>query len=357
MIIKKKPQKVFVALSGGLDSAVAAGLLKKKGYLVSGAYMKLWVDEPKSDNYKEEEARKIAEIIGIPFYVFDFGYEFRKNIVDSFIEGYRKGLTPNPCVDCNQKIKFDLFWREAHKFGADLMATGHYARIKKRKNIFILYKGVDPKKDQSYFLWRMNQEQLSRVIFPLGNHYKKNVRKLAKKWKLPVDNKRESMEICFIPKYITDFLKKYLNIMPGNIMEENSGKIIAQHNGLFFYTIGQRKRIGLSGGPYYVRNKDINHNLLIVTKDKKSLERKDFLCHQTNLINIRTIKCPIRVRAKIRYSHKPTKAIIDEKGDDIYDVIFKVKQSAITPGQSVVFYRRSRLLGGGIIMSDQNVSI
>ncbi len=347
---KKKTKNVFVALSGGIDSAVAAALLKKKGYRVTGCFMRLHDYDLKSRESSEKSARDLAIVLGIDFKIFDFRKEFQKKIISPFLEDYKNGLTPNPCVFCNEKIKFDLFWQYAHKEGADFMATGHYARIKRGCCGFNIYQAKDKGKDQSYFLWRLKKEQLGKIIFPLGNYRKIKVKKMGKQWGLKAVERKESMEICFIPGKIEKFLYDHLPLSPGPIIDA-SGETVGHHKGLFFYTIGQRKRIGLSGGPYYVRKKDIEKKALFVTKDEKKLKGKTLLCHKLNWINVRTFKCPVKIKAQIRYSHKPAKGIMLSEGDGIYKIIFDSEQPSITSGQSVVFYRRSKLLGGGIIVS------
>ena len=253
-------KKVVVAMSGGVDSSVAAALLKRVGFNVTGVFMKL----NDFSSVAERRARKVAKILKIPFYVFNFEKEFKKKIVDCFLKEYKKGRTPNPCVVCNKEIKFGLLVGKAMGLGADFVATGHYARVKKiegrkQKIEYKLLKGKDKGKDQSYFLWQLNQKQLKHVLFPVGDYTKSEVRKLAKRFKLPVLEASESMEICFIQTTINDFLKKHLKERPGSVVEQvhyGVRRIIGKHRGLWFYTIGQRKGIGLSGGPWYVSDKD-----------------------------------------------------------------------------------------------------
>lgn len=351
-----KKKKIFVALSGGIDSAVAAALLKEKGYKVVGCFMRLHDYNVKNRESSEKSAREIAAFLGIDFKIFDFRKEFQKEIIYPFLRDYENGLTPNPCVFCNEKIKFDLFWQHAREEGADLMATGHYARIKRDRHGLNLYRARDKNKDQSYFLWRLKKEQLDKIIFPLGGYSKEEVRKMGKRWGLKAVERKESMEICFVPGKIEKFLHNNLILSPGPILDL-SGKIIGRHKGLFLYTIGQRKRIGLSGGPYYVCNKNMSNNAVIVTKDKEELKRKILFCHQLNWLDMRTFRCPVKVKAQIRYSHKPARGIMSSEGKGVYKVIFNLRQSSITPGQSVVFYRRLKLLGGGVIMPSRDVSI
>jgi len=333
--------KVTVAMSGGVDSSVAAALLKKQGFEVRSVFMKL--SDSQVFRNSEKRARKISKILDTPFLVFDLRKEFKKRVVGYFLNDYRKGRTPNPCVVCNKEIKFGLLLEKALSLKSDFIATGHYVR--KRGNA--LLKGRDKEKDQSYFLWKLNQKQVGRVLFPLGDYTKKQTKDLAKKFRLPVLNIPESQEICFIEKSINDFLKKYLKPKPGEIVNEK-GDVIGEHQGLCFYTIGQRKGIGLSGGPYYVIDKNLKKNILIVSKDKKELGRKDLMAEEINWVSGRKQKFPLKIKVKTRSRQKAVSAVIKPFGKKI-KVIFNKPQWAITPGQSAVFYQGEELLGGGII--------
>ena len=368
----KKSIRVIIGLSGGVDSTVAAALLKKNGFEVIGVFMKFW--SLSEDNgligpgnkccspEAETRARETASILGIPFYVFNFEKEFKKKVVDCFLREYRIGQTPNPCVVCNKEIKFGLLLQKALAFGADYVATGHYARLCREFPIsnfqfpkYKLLRGKDKNKDQSYFLWQLNQKQLKHILFPLGNYTKGQVRDLAKKFKLPAATLPESQEICFIPTTINDFLSKYIKSKPGLILSEQKEKI-GEHQGLSFYTIGQRKGISVfnSKGPFYVLDKDFKSNFLIVTKKIKNLYRKEFRTKKNNWISNRPPKFPLKVKVKVRYRHKLSNAILSKDKDGKYiRVVFKQAQLAITPGQSAVFYsfaRPDELLGGGIIL-------
>ena len=355
-------------MSGGLDSSVAAALLKRAGFSVVGVFMKFW-SEPEKDGLigvsnrccspeAEIRVRKVAKILKIPFYVFNFEKEFKKRIVDYFLEEYKKGVTPNPCVVCNKEIKFGLLLEKALALDADFIATGHYAlkhEVKSQKSKVKSYKllrAKDKEKDQSYFLWMLNQKQLKRILFPIGDYTRKEVENLARKFKLPVLKAKKSVEICFIKTIINDFLSKYLKEKPGPVVEQvhyGVNKIIGRHLGLWFYTIGQRKGIGLPGGPYYVLNKDLKKNLLIVTKNEKDLYKKELIAKNVNWISGKTPKPPFKIKAKIRYRHKASPANIYHLKPNTYHLVFGKPQRAITPGQSVVFYRGEELLGGGII--------
>ncbi len=360
--------KVICAMSGGIDSSVAAALLKRAGFDVIGVFMKFWAP-PKENGLigvsnrccspeAEVRARKVARILNIPFYVFDFSKEFKEKIVDYFLEGCKKGFTPNPCVVCNKEIKFGLLLEKALKLNADFIATGHYARtnhdptfsaVAENLGTMKLLRAKDKNKDQSYFLWMLNQKQLKRILFPIGDYTREEVENLARKFKLPVLKARKSVEICFIQTTINDFLKKYLKEKPGKIVDTN-GRVIGRHKGLWFYTIGQRKGIGLPGGPYYVLDKNLKNNFLIVTKNEKDLLKKELICRNVNWILGKEPKLPLKVKAKIRYRHISAMAELRRKlKKRFYLLEFKKPQRAITPGQSVVFYKGDEVLGGGII--------
>jgi tRNA-specific 2-thiouridylase len=337
-------KKVACLMSGGLDSSVAAALLKRAGFNVIGVFLKL-TDLP---SFKESErrAKKVAKILEIPFLVLDLRKEFKKRIVNYFLEGYKEGMTPNPCVVCNKEIKFGLFLEKALKLDANYLATGHYVRLQHGK----LLKAKDKERDQSYFLWMLTQKQLRRTLLPIGNYTGQEVKNLAKIFGLSFLLKTpKSVEICFIPKAVEDFLKHYLKLKPGEIVDVK-GKTLARHRGLPFYTIGQRKKIGLPGGPYWVLDKDFKKNILFVTKNKKDLSKKELILEKVKWISGKEPKLPLRMMVKIRYRHHPALAVIARNlKSAIYNLKFARPQQAITPGQSVVFYKGSELLGGGII--------
>lgn len=355
MAIKNK--KVAVAMSGGVDSSVAAALLKKQGYDVMGIFMKFWHE---SDSNLENkccsldafsDASRVARQLGIPIYTFNFRQDFKKAVVDDFLKNYQNGLTPNPCVRCNQFIKFGLFYKKAMALGCDYMATGHYVQVKKSGKEYSLLAGKDKAKDQSYFLWTLGQDQLKHLLLPIGKYRKSEVRKLAKSFKLPVSQKPDSQEICFTPKRHNDFLKKHLKLKKGDIIT-TLGKKIGEHQGLPLYTIGQRKGIEIGGiGPFYVVKMDYGNNKLIVSSN----------CHDANIYGnkmaVREVswqgkapKLPLVCQVKIRYGHPAVPAkVMAGKNKKQAVVSFKADQRAITPGQSAVFYRGQKVLGGGII--------
>ncbi len=387
-MVKKKPRartlgsmggkKVVVAMSGGIDSSVAATLLKERDFDVIGIFMKFWSEPGVEGAWNrccspeaEAKARWVAKSLGIPFYVFNVEKEFKKRIVDYFLTEYKAGRTPNPCVVCNKEIKFGLLLEKALVLDADFVATGHYARVvdvdvrrqhkqNQRIKLLKLLKGRDKNKDQSYFLWMLSQNQLRRILFPVGDYTKDKVRNLAKRFNLPVLDIPESMEICFIRTTLNDFLARHLQSKPGPIICAMSNiahkgekwKVIGKHKGLPFYTIGQRKGIELPGGPFYVVGKDLKKNTLIVTPffNDKKLYSKSLITKNVNWLSGREPKLPLKIKAQIRYGHKAVTATIIKKlkGGKI-ELVFSRPQRAITPGQSVVFYQGDEIVGGGII--------
>lgn len=343
-------------MSGGVDSSVAAALLKKQGYVVIGIFMKFWNESDEKTENKccsldaYEDARRVAEKLNIPLYTFNFKKDFKKTIVDDFLKQYQNGLTPNPCVRCNQFIKFGLFLKKARALGCDYIATGHYAQIKKTGDNYYLLKGQDKVKDQSYFLWTLKQEQLKHILFPVGKFNKTQVRQLAKKFNLQIYNKKDSQEICFTPKHHNEFLKKYLKLKPGAIMTLD-GQKIGEHQGLPLYTIGQRKGIAIGGiGPFYVVKADYKKNTLLVAKkfNDKAIYGKNLIAKEVNWL-VKEPKLPFKCQAKIRYGHPAVAAVIKQKRAGGYVVEFEQAQRAVTAGQSVVLYEKNKVLGGGII--------
>lgn len=345
-------------MSGGVDSSVAAALLKKQGYDVSGMFMRLWFDhtiDPKSQNRccpreAEELARHVAEQLDIPFRIVNARIPFKKAVVDYFLKELRSGRTPNPCVPCNKLIRFDYLLKQAKARGAGFLATGHYVQLKRDKKGITVHCGSDPSKDQSYFLYNLTQSKLKHVLFPLGDIKKAQVRKIARKLNIASADQPESQDICFIPrgKYF-EFLSKYLKLKTGLIVSEN-GKDLGQHKGLPLYTIGQREGLGIGGsGPFYVARKDSKKNRLIVSrKGSKELLVKKFRVKNINFISGKSPKMPFKCQIQIRYRQKAIQATLCRSGKNIIVNLLKPER-AITPGQSAVFYNKKKLIGGGVI--------
>ncbi len=331
-------------MSGGVDSSVAAALLKRAGFNVKGVFLKLY-DSPQFRE-SEKKAKKIAKTLGIPFLSLDLRKEFKKKIVDYFLKEYQKSRTPNPCVKCNQEVKFGIFLKTAINSGADFVAAGHYARKKGKK----LLVAKDKEKDQSYFLYNLTQKQLKKILFPIEDYTKTEVKKLAKDFKIANLVRPESRDICFLKGKHQDFLKKYLKLKPGPILN-TFGRRIGQHQGLPLYTIGQRKEIKVPGVlPYYVLKLDFKNNILVVTDNEKDLYRKELIAEKVNWISGQIPELPLKVKAKIRYLHPASSATITKTlAPKTYTLKFNRPQRAITPGQSVVFYQRKEVMGGGTI--------
>ncbi|MFA5413373.1 MAG: tRNA 2-thiouridine(34) synthase MnmA [Patescibacteria group bacterium] len=349
----KKKEKVMVAMSGGIDSSVAAALLKKQGFDVVGVFMRFWSESAsgagcamnKCCSFEAySDARRVAQKLGIPIYTLNMKVPFKKLVVDYFLKEYRAGRTPNPCVECNRFIKFGELLKKARAMGAEYVATGHYARVINGK----LLKGKDPEKDQSYFLYTLTQDKLKQILFPVGDYVKPRVRAMAKKFGLPVHAKKDSQEVCFVGASLKSFLKKYLKVKSGKIVELESGKKLGGHDGLPFYTIGQRRGLALGGGPWYVVKIDTGKNVLYVSRDQKKLLSKELIAGRVSWIAGHAPKLPMRAKAKIRYKHKEAPCVI-KKIKNNFKIIFDKPQRAITAGQSVVFYKGDEVLGGGVI--------
>ena len=348
-------------MSGGVDSSVAAYLLLQQGFDVTGVFMKNWSD-PLADKCPWEDDLKdfisVCHKLKIKSKIEIFEEQYRKKIVKYLIDGYKKGLTPNPDMLCNKEIKFKLFLDKARKLGADYIATGHYVISKsekvKDKTIYYLFMAKDSNKDQSYFLSLLNQSQLKYSLFPIGNLLKPDVRIIAKKAGIPVYNKKDSQGICFIGKVkFSDFIRTFIPSKYGNIVT-TSGEIIGRHDGLPFYTIGQRHGLKVGGGtPYYVVKKQKKENNLVVSKGAKD---KSLYSLSANISNFSWISgvppsFPINCFAKIRYRQKSQKCVVVKKGDRLL-IKFNKMQRAITPGQFAVLYDKKMLLGGGVIMAE-----
>ena len=345
-------------MSGGVDSSTAAGILIRQGYEVIGINMRL----PDTGEVSEsgccgvagiDDARNVAQKLGIPFYALNYEKEFENEVIDYFYREYMNARTPNPCIICNEKIKFRSLLKKAKGLGADYIATGHYARIEydNSNRRYLLKKGKDIEKDQSYFLFSLSQEQLAHSLFPLGNYTKSRVRELAREFGLKVHNKPASQEICFIPdndyrrfltvRFITDKFK------PGLIVDKN-GRILGKHRGIAFYTIGQRKGIGAYKKPFYVISINKEKNTIAVGEEKE-LYQDILIAEKVNWIDRKKLNDSIKAKARIRYKHRESDAVISPLSDTKVKVQFNKPQRAITSGQAVVFYDGDTVIGGGWI--------
>jgi tRNA-specific 2-thiouridylase len=355
-VIKKvvKKNKVLVAMSGGVDSSVVAYLLKKRGYEVIGVFMKLGVDQGSA----ESAARRVAQKLGISIYPVNVAPAFKKNVINYFLDEYAQGKTPNPCINCNHFIKFGELFKLANELSCDFLATGHYVKNQKSKKskkqiIYKLLKAEDGNKDQSYFLYNLTQEQLAKILFPLGDYAKVEIKKIAAKAGLP-NQKNESQDICFLAGDHNDFLRGKLNLKTGPIILEGEGekKNIGVHQGLPLYTIGQRRGVEIGGsGPYYVLRSDYQNNILYVTKDHDDAKfyLDNFSVKDVNWVSGDMPKLPLNCEVIIRYRHKPVECVVTGRQKNTLYVRLKNKERAITPGQSAVFYKKNMILGGGII--------
>lgn len=355
---------IAVGLSGGVDSAVAAALLKQKGHKVIGIFMKNWSDDFGIEGncpWKEDQemAYNVAKHLGIDFFSYNFELEYREAVISYFFDEYKNGRTPNPDVLCNSKIKFDVFLKKAiNELKIDRVATGHYSRIiESEDNICHLMRGVDKNKDQSYFLCRLQQHQLSKIIFPIGDLTKYQVREIAQKLKLPNANRKDSQGICFVGKInVTDFIRKELGEKQGDIKNIETGEVIGSHQGIWFYTIGQRKGIKLGGGPWFVVDKDVENNILYVAK---GIENQYLFKNQVNLSDLNFVnptykidEIEIEAKVSLRYRQEPSNAKIKiYKQENEYKAIidFSEPQRAPAPGQFGVIYMDDELIISGII--------
>lgn len=340
--------RVIVGMSGGVDSSVAAALLQKTGYGVIGAVFQL---APESKAH--EDAFKVAEKLGIPCNIYDYRKEFKANVLDYFIAEYLKGRTPNPCVICNKLIKFELLAQLAESLNADYIATGHYARIdySEETGRHLLKKSAFTRKDQSYVLYRLTQKQLSKTLFPLGVYDKGTVRKLASRFGLPVADKPDSRETCFvIDNDYAGFIKRNTEEeIKGGYFVDSKGNILGKHRGIPYYTVGQRKGLGLAfGKPMFVKEINAAENL-VVLGEADELALPGLIAGSLNFIPFEKLPGRLRVNAKIRYGAKETAAEIMPYGEDKVKLIFGEPVRAVTPGQSAVFYQGDTVVGGGII--------
>lgn len=347
-------KKVYVGMSGGVDSSLSAALLRQKGYDVTGIYMKNWTQDlpgmkcPWADDLAD--AKRVAVQLGIDFKVFDFQAQYKQKVVDYMIAEYQAGRTPNPDVMCNQEIKFQLFLQTALDDGADMIATGHYARV---VDGHFLHMAEDTAKDQTYFLYRVTQNALKHTLFPLGDFTKADVRIQAAERGLVTAAKKDSQGICFVGKVgIKDFLSQYVSAVPGDIVDKKTGKVIGRHDGAIFYTFGQRHGLGVGGGlPYYVVGKDMAKNIVFVTSDlnDSSLWRDRLTLAQVHWINYAPVKDKL-YQVRTRYRAPLIDCHFTRLGADEADVHMADPERAITPGQSAVIYEGERVVGGGIVV-------
>ena len=348
-------EQVFaVAMSGGVDSSLTAKMLLEQGYKVFGITLRLWVENTTEDDVPlaVTDAKKMCDFLGIKHYVVDARHVFYENVVDYFVKEYARGRTPNPCVFCNKNIKFDLLLHRALELGATHMVTGHYAQVKYNQTtgLYELHKGADPTKDQSYVMYTMNQHILSHIVFPLGGQCKSETRKEANRYQLPVANKPDSEDICFLPNHnYQGLVQRELKqpVKKGKIVHEN-GEVLGTHTGLFNYTIGQRKGLGIAySTPLYVTKLDAEKNEVVVGPNE-SLFTKRMICKFYNFLDGVTPKV-LHAEGKIRYAANPASCTAYILEDGTMEVVFDEPQRAITPGQSVVFYKGTQVLGGGVI--------
>lgn len=349
-------KKVFVGLSGGVDSSVSAAILKEQGYDVTGVFIKVWHPDFLPCDWKTDmrDAMRVCAKLKIPFKKYDLEKEYKEGVIDYMIEEYKHGRTPNPDVMCNKEVKFKAFMDKSLADGADYIATGHYAVNKKSDSQFSLLKSKDSEKDQTYFLWNLNQKILSRVLFPIGDMEKKDVRKLAKKYELNTAEKKDSQGLCFIGMLdMKLFLKKYIDSTPGDVLDL-SGKVIGKHEGSVFYTIGERHGFEIFNKketdqrPYYVVSKNYEKNQIVVSNDlEKESDFKELDISNLNLI--RNPKNLDDLEARIRYRGALHQGKLEIQGPESGIFTFKNQGEPVSKGQSIVFYQGDECLGGGII--------
>ena len=355
-------KKVVVGMSGGVDSSVAAYLLKEQGYDVIGVTMQIWQDEDRTIQEENggccglsavDDARRVADDLGIPYYVMNFKKEFKKEVIDYFIEEYRQGRTPNPCIACNRYVKWESLLKRSMDIGADYIATGHYARIVRLENgRYTLKRSATLAKDQTYALYNLTQDQLSHTLMPVGEYMKDEVRQIAEKINLRVSNKPDSQDICFVPDGdYASFIEETTGekIETGNFVDLD-GNVLGQHKGIIHYTVGQRKGLGLSlGRPAFVLEIRPETNEVVIGTNEDSMSYT-LRANRLNFMSISDLDGEMRVFAKIRYNHKGAWCTVKKATEDEVLCTFDEPQRAITPGQAVVFYDDEYVVGGGTII-------